>query len=110
MLDEKIYDFIKGYFKVMESNLFEADYNGKKVTLDKPFRLSGEDKKFGVYVKNDKGNVILVKFGDANMEIRRDNPERRKSFLARHNCKDKKDKTTPGYWSCFLWSKNSVIP
>jgi hypothetical protein len=78
-------------------------------TLNKPFRLpSGSNKKFGVYVKNGKGNVIIVKFGDPNMEIKRDNPERRKNFRARHNCDQAKDKTKAAYWSCKMWSKKPV--
>ena len=78
----------------------ESEYQGKKVTLNNPFRTPGGPKKFSVYVKNAKGNVVKVNFGDPNMEIKRDDPERRKSFRARHNCKDKKDRTTAGYWSC----------
>lgn len=78
-------------------------------TLNKPFRLKDDDKKkFGVYVKNKQGNVVLVKFGDPNMEIKRDNPEKRAAFRARHNCDEKKDKTTPGYWSCKMWSNRTV--
>jgi hypothetical protein len=81
-----------------------AEYKGKTIQLEKPFRLpKGSKKKFGVYVKNDKGNVIQVKFGDPNMSIKRDDPKRRKSFMARHQCSTKKDKTTPGYWSCKAW-------
>ena len=59
---------------------------GKK--LNKPFRTSKGPKKFSVYVKNDKGNVVKVNFGDPNMEIKRDDPKRRKSFRARHNCEN----------------------
>jgi len=58
--------------------------------LNKPFRTPSGPKKFGVYVKNDKGNIVLVRFGDENMEIKRDDPERRKAFRARHNCDTKK--------------------
>ena len=73
-----------------------AEYQGKQVKLDDPFRLpKGSKKKFGVYVKNDKGNVIMVKYGDPNLSIKRDDPERLKNFRARHNCDQKKDKTTP---------------
>jgi hypothetical protein len=78
-------------------------YQGKKVTLNKPFYTPGERKKSAVYVKNDNGNVVKVRFGDPNMEIKRDNPERRKNFRARHNCAEAKDKTTPKYWSCAAW-------
>lgn len=78
-------------------------------TLNKPFRLpKGSKKKFGVYVKNKKGNVIMVKFGDPNMEIKRDDKEARKAFRARHNCDTAKDKTTPRYWSCKMWSGKNV--
>lgn len=80
------------------------EYQGRKVTLNKPFRTPDGPKKFSVYVKNDKGNVVKVNFGDPNMEIKRDIPERRKSFRARHHCD-----TNPGpkwkarYWSCKMW-------
>lgn len=78
-------------------------------TLNKPYRLpTGSKKKFGVKVKSDSGNTIEVKFGDPNLSIKRDDPERRKSFRARHDCENKKDKTTPGYWSCKFWSKKNV--
>lgn len=86
-----------------ESELNEAEYQGKKVELDKPFRNNDGDSKFSVYVKNDKGNVVKVNFGDPNMEIKKDDPERRKSFNARHKCDQKKDKTSAGYWSCKAW-------
>ena len=81
-----------------------SEYQGRKVTLNKPFRTPKGPKKFSVYVKNDKGNVVKVNFGDPNMEIKRDIPARRKSFRARHQCD-----TNPGpkwkarYWSCKMW-------
>ena len=85
-----------------------AKYQGKTVTLNKPSRITkGEPgygrKKSKVYVKNKSGNVIKVMFGDPNMEIRKDNPEARKSFRARHKCDTATDKTTPRYWSCKAW-------
>jgi len=80
-----------------------AEYQGKKVTLNKPFRTSGGKKKFAVYVQNSAGRVVIVRFGDPNMEIKRDDPKRRKAFRDRHNCSEKKDRTTPGYWSCRQW-------
>ena len=89
--------------------LVESEYQGKKVTLNNPFRTSGGPKKFSVYVKNNKGNVVKVNFGDPNMEIKRDSPARRKSFRARHNCDQKKDKTTAGYWSCYQWRSSSKV-
>jgi len=89
-----------------EEELDEAEYKGRKVKLGKP--MSGDVKKYKVYVKNKKGNVVKVNFGDPNMQIRRDNPEARKNFRARHNCSDKKDRTKAGYWSCRMWSKKPV--
>jgi len=94
------------YGTVEDVNLNEAEYKGKKVELGKPTK--GDVKKFKVYVKNAKGNVIKVNFGDPNMEIKRDDPKRRKSFRARHKCSDAKDRTTPKYWSCKMWSKTPV--
>ena len=78
-------------------------------TLNKPFRTSKGPKKFSVYVKNEKGNVVKVNFGDPNMEIKRDDPARRKSFRARHNCDTAKDKTTARYWSCYQWRANAPV-
>ena len=84
----------------------KAEYQGRSVELNNPTK--GDRKKYKVYVKNDKGNVIKVEFGDPNMSIKRDDPEARKNFRARHNCDQKKDKTTAGYWSCKFWSTKSV--
>jgi len=86
----------------------EAEYQGQDVELNKPFRTPDGPKKFSVYVKNDKGNVVKVNFGDPNMDIQTDDPERRKAFRSRHNCTDKDDKTKAGYWSCKAWSADSV--
>ena len=80
------------------------DKSGKE--LNNPTR--GDVKKYKVYVRNKKGNVVKVEFGDPNMSIKRDDPARRKAFRARHNCDQKKDKTTAGYWSCKFWSTKSV--
>jgi hypothetical protein len=92
-------------------DLFDIEYSeAEKKTLNKPFRLpSGSNKKFGVYVKNDKGNVVMVKFGDPNMEIKRDDPNRRKNFRARHQCDTNVGpKWKARYWSCKFWSKKPV--
>lgn len=86
----------------------DAEYKGRKVTLNKPFRTPGSSSKFGVYVKNNNDNIILVRFGDPKMEIKRDDPERRKAFRERHNCENKNDKTKAGYWSCKFWSSSKV--
>ena len=93
-----------------DQEIEDIDYSeAEKKTLNKPFRLKGGKKKFGVYVKNPKtGNAIMVKFGDPNMEIKRDDPARRRNFRARHKCDTAKDKTTPRYWSCKFWSKKPV--
>ena len=80
------------------------DKSGKE--LNNPTK--GDIKKYKVYVRNDKGNVVKVEFGDPNMEIKRDDPQNRANFRARHNCDQKKDKTTAGYWSCKFWSSKSV--
>lgn len=85
-----------------------ASEKSKKVKLGKPFRTPSGPKKFSVYVKNDKGNVVKVNFGDPNMEIKRDDPERRKSFRARHNCENPGPRWKARYWSCKFWSKPNV--
>jgi hypothetical protein len=87
-------------------NLAEAEYQGREVKLNKPMR--GDVKKYKVYVKNDKGNVVKVNFGDPDMEIKRDDPERRKSFRARHKCDNPGPKWKARYWSCKFWSTKSV--
>ena len=84
----------------MVEDLNEAEYRGRKVKLNSPFRTPGGPKKFAVYVKNDKGNVVKVTFGDTNLRVRNNNPGARKSFRARHKCDQKKDRTKAGYWSC----------
>jgi hypothetical protein len=81
----------------------ESKYKGKKVTLNKPFYTPGGPKKRSVYVKNEKGNIVKVNFGDPNMKIKKSDPERRKSFRARHNCENPGPKTKARYWSCRAW-------
>jgi hypothetical protein len=80
----------------------------KQPKLNKPFRTPSGPKKFGVYVKNDKGNIVLVRFGDPNMEIKRDDKDRRKSFRARHGCDNPGPKWKAKYWSCRMWSAKPV--
>ena len=91
---------------ITEEAWAEERESGKK--LNKPFRTSGGPKKFSVYVKNEKGNVIKVNFGDPNMSIKRDDPARRKSFRARHGCDNPGPKTKAKYWSCKMWSSKPV--
>ena len=93
-----------------DHEITEAEYEGRKVKLNDPFRApSGDKKKFYVYVKNEKGNIIKVGFGDPNMEIKRDDPARRKSFRARHNCSDPGPKYKARYWSCFQWRASAKV-
>ena len=80
-------------------NLNEGEYRGKDVPLNKPKR--GGSKKFYVYTKNKKGNVVKVSFGGTTgLNVKIDEPGARSSFAARHQCDTKKDKTKPGYWAC----------
>lgn len=92
-----------------ETDVTAAEYRGRKVTLNKPFRTPGASKKFGVYTTNEKGNVVLVRFGDPNMEIRRDDPERRRNFRSRHNCDSPGPKYKARYWSCRQWESNRKV-
>ena len=86
----------------------QAEKGGRKVKLNKPFLTPGGPKKRAVYVKNEKGNVVKVTFRDPNLSIKRDQPERRKSFRARHNCDNPGPKTKARYWSCKHWSRTPV--
>ena len=83
-----------------EDILAEAKHRGKNVNIGKPFRTPGGPKKFAVYVKSKNGGVKKVTFGDPGLRVKNANKKAAKSFRARHNCKDKKDRTTAGYWSC----------
>lgn len=91
------------YLLEYENKLEEAEYRGRKVSLGKPFLTPGGPKKRSVYVKNAKGNVVKVNFGDPNLKIKKNIPARRKSFRARHHCDTAKDRTSPRYWSCKFW-------
>ena len=95
-----------------EENISEESWAAEQKTgkkLNKPFRTPGGPKKFSVYVKNDKGNVVKVEYGDPNMEIKRDDPARRKSFRARHNCDNPGPKYKARYWSCKFWEKGKTV-
>ena len=100
----------KGYgytFEFYGENLQEAEYKGRKVKLNKI--MQGDKKKFKVYVKNDKGNVVVVHFGQGGdakggtMRIRKSNPKARKSFRERHNCDNQRPKYKARYWACRTW-------
>jgi len=85
----------------------KSEYQGRPVELNNPTK--GDTKKYKVYVKNDKGNVVKVEYGDPNMSIKRDDPARRKAFRARHGCDDNPGpKWKAKYWSCKFWSTKSV--
>ena len=86
---------------VEDEGVWEAEYQGRTVKLNKP--MQGDVKKFKVYVKNPKGNVVKVNFGDPDMRIKKSNPERRRSFRARHNCDNPGPRHKARYWSCRKW-------
>jgi len=95
-------------FEHEQEGIYEAEYQGKKVTLNDPIR--GGSKKFYVYVKNESGKVIKVSFGDTTgLSIKRDDPARRKSFRARHNCDNPGPKTKARYWSCYQWRAGAKV-
>ena len=107
---EDLKEFIH-FLKNMKEDITEAEYQGREVKLNKPMR--GDVKKFKVYVKNPKGNVVKVNFGhggtsaknagEETMRIKKDNPERRASFRARHNCDNPGPRHKARYWSCKAW-------
>ena len=84
-----------------EHTLTEAEYQGRKVKLNNP--MQGDTAKFKVYVKNQKGNVVKVNFGQKGARIKKSNPERRSNFRARHNCDTPGPKWKARYWSCKAW-------
>jgi len=99
---DTIADYMTG-----EKTKVASKNEGKK--LNKPFRTPGGPKKFSVYVKNDKGNVVKVNFGDPNLEIKRDDPQRRKNYRARHNCDNPGPKWKANYWSCKNWEAGKSV-
>jgi len=121
VLDENIEEYdVENYYdlkefihflKNMKEDINEAEYQGRNVKLNKPMR--GDVKKFKVYVKNPKGNVVKVNFGhggtsakkagEKTMQIQKDIPSRRKAFRARHNCDNPGPRHKARYWSCKAW-------
>ena len=81
----------------------EGEYQGRKVKLGKPFYTPGGPRKRAVYVTNDKGNIVKVGFGEPGMKIKKNNPARRRSFRARHNCDNPGPRWKARYWSCKAW-------
>lgn len=94
---------LEEYLLEYADKIEEAEYKGRKVSLGKPFLTPGGPKKRSVYVKNQKGNVVKVNFGDPNMKIKKSNPKRRKSFRARHHCENPGPRWKARYWSCKAW-------
>ena len=92
-----------GRYLRYEGEAKAAEYQGRKVTLNKPFRTPSGPKKFAVYTTNESGNVVIVRFGDPNMKIKKNIPSRRKSFRARHHCENPGPKWKARYWSCKAW-------
>ena len=86
-----------------QEELEEAEYQGRKVTLNKPFLTPDGPKKRSVYVKNDKGNVVKVNFGQKGVAIKKHLPKHRKSYRARHGCSNPGPKWKANYWSCKAW-------
>ena len=99
-------EMLDGVSDYLKSEHKTASDKNKGKKLNKPFRTPGGPKKFSVYVKNDKGNIVKVNFGDPNMRIKDNIPERRKNFRARHNCDNPGPKTKARYWSCRQWSSS----
>ena len=102
-------EMLDGVSDYLQSQHKTASDKNKGKKLNKPFRTPGGPKKFSVYVKNDKGNIIKVNFGDPGLSIKRDNPARRKNFRARHNCDNTGSKTKARYWSCRNWEAGRSV-
>jgi hypothetical protein len=101
---------VSDYLKSDEAvNHKTASDKNKGKKLNKPFRTPNGPKKFSVYVKNDKGNIIKVNFGSPDMDIKRDDPKRRKSFRARHKCDTPGKKWKARWWSCRNWEAGRSV-
>jgi hypothetical protein len=98
---DTVRDYMKANKYAEDAQTNEAEYQGRKVQLGK--KMAGDVKKSKVYVKNAKGNVVKVNFGDKKMRIKKSNPARRKSFRARHNCANPGPRWKARYWSCRSW-------
>jgi hypothetical protein len=93
----------ENYSRLNEGKLEEAEYQGRKVTLGKPFLTPDGPKKRSVYVKNAKGNVVKVNFGQKGVAIKKHLPKHRKSYRARHGCSSPGPRWKANYWSCKAW-------
>jgi len=94
--------------EILKEDVQKAECQGKTVTLNKPRRITGGNKKFEVFVQ-DGDKVKRVTFGDPNMQIRRDNPKARANFRSRHSCDTASDKTSARYWSCRMWEADTSV-
>jgi hypothetical protein len=94
--------------EILKEDIQKAEYQGKTVSLNKPRRIQGGNKKFEVFVQ-DGDKVKRVTFGDPNMQIRRDNPKARANFRSRHSCDTATDKTSARYWSCRMWEADTSV-
>jgi hypothetical protein len=104
----KAVDYIDTVRDYMKANKYEEDvqtdeakYQGREVPLGK--KMAGDVKKSKVYVRKPNGKIVKVNFGDKKMRIKKSNPARRKSFRARHNCKNPGPRWKARYWSCRSW-------
>jgi hypothetical protein len=103
IIEEDEFGIVQSTDFIADDILNEAEYQGRKVQLGKPFLTPNGPKKRSVYVKNDKGNVVKVNFGDPNMRIKKNIPSHRKSFRARHHCENPGPRWKARYWSCKAW-------
>jgi hypothetical protein len=94
-------DYMKANKYAEDTQTDEAKYQGREVPLGK--KMAGDVKKSKVYVRKPNGNIVKVNFGDKKMRIKKSNPARRKSFRARHNCKNPGPRWKARYWSCRSW-------
>jgi hypothetical protein len=106
---KNVADYMMSEKEMDEPKMATASDKNKGKKLNKPFRTPGGPKKFSVYVKNENGNVVKVNFGDPGLSIKRDDPNRRKNFRARHNCDNPGPKTKARYWSCKNWEAGKSV-
>lgn len=106
---KNVADYMMSEKEMDEPKMATASDKNKGKKLNKPFRTPSGPKKFSVYVKNENGNVVKVNFGDPGLSIKRDDPNRRKNFRARHNCDNPGPKTKARYWSCKNWEAGKSV-
>ena len=99
---KELWDDLHPTVSLNDDEFFHVGVGGQNI-------IKNPNKKFKVYVRGPKGNVVVVRFGDPNMSIKRDNPERRKSFRARHGCDNPGPKWKAKYWSCYQWRSGAKV-